>query len=493
MDISLTMKFVVGGILQESNTFCPEKTTLDTFRNAYLGFGEQILSDVRGSRSFIDGVIYAAEQMGAALHPTVAAFAAPYGVVEAEAFDHLIGELLGRAGEADDADGVVLCLHGGMVAENSLDPEGEILERVRDLFGPGVPVTCTLDMHCNVSRRMVENCDAFYVNNENPHTDSYDRGVEATQALHRIVRGKIKPVMALSKPGMLPPTLHVNPPHSGPMVPILKRAFEMEEDPRVLNVNVGAGFPWCDIPDAGMNVITVVDGDRTLAEELADEISGMLWEARHEFIPSLPKPDEAVERAMAAGEGPVILADVADNPGDGTTEDSTAILRSLMEHGARDAALAVMNDAEALEACIDAGVGSRVTVDLGCKAGLFGEPVSLTGTVRTITDGVFTITGPTYTEERNIGRTAVLDVDGIEVIVTERTHNPMFSDIFRRHGIDPARKRILVVKTFRMHMGSSYRSLAKEIIEVDAPGQASVDMRSFEWTRIPRPMFPIDK
>lgn len=118
--------------------------------------------------------------------------------------------------------------------------------------------------------------------------------------------------------------------------------------------------------------------------------------------------------------------------------------------------------------------------------------MNLTGTVRTITDGVFTITGPTYTEERNIGRTAVLDVDGIEVIVTERTHNPMFSDIFRRHGIDPARKRILVVKTFRMHMESSYRSLAKEIIEVDAPGQASVDMRSFEWTRIPRPMFPID-
>jgi len=488
------MKFVVGGILQESNTFCPEKTTMDTFRKAYLGFGKQILTDLRGSRSFIDGVLDAAEQMGATLHPTVVAFAAPYGVVEAKTYDHLIGELLERAGEADDASGVVLCLHGGMVAENSMDPEGEILERVRDLFGPSVPITCTLDMHCNVSRRMVENCDAFYMNNENPHTDSYDRGVEATQALQRIVRGEINPVMALSKPSMLPPTLHVNPPHSGPMVPILNRAFEIEEDPRVLNVNVGAGFPWCDIPDAGMNVITVVDGDQSLAEELAEEISGMLWEARHEFIPSLPKTDEAVERAMEAREGPVILADVADNPGDGTTEDSTAILRSLMEHGAQDAALAVMNDAEALEACIAAGAGSQVTVDLGCKAGLFGKPVSLTGTVKTITDGVFTITGPIYTgEERSIGRTAVLDVDGIEVIITERTHNPMFSDIFRRHGIDPARKKILVVKTFRMHMERSYRSFAKEIIEVDAPGQASVNMRSFEWTRIPRPMFPIDE
>jgi microcystin degradation protein MlrC len=267
----------------------------------------------------------------------------------------------------------------------------------------------------------------------------------------------------------------------------------MERDPRVINVNVSCGFPWSDTPHSGMAVIPVVDRDRSLAEELAEVLSEMLWDHREEFIPRLPGVDEAVERAMGAEEGPTVLADVADNPGDGTTEDSTAILRSLIEHGARDAALAVMHDPEALEKCVSAGVGSMLTLDLGCKARLFGEPVRLTGTVKTITDGVFRHLGPLYGEyEVNMGRTAVLDADGIEIIITGRTHNPVGPEVFRRHGIEPSRKKILVVKTFKMHMEPNYRPFAKDIIEVDAPGQASVDIGGFRWTRIPRPMFPVD-
>jgi microcystin degradation protein MlrC len=299
--------------------------------------------------------------------------------------------------------------------------------------------------------------------------------------------------MALRKPGMLPPTLHVNPPASGPLVDIFKRAFKMEKDPRVVNVNIGAGFPWCDVPDAGMSVLTVVDKDKELAEKLAEELSRRLWEARYGFIPSLPTAEEAVERAMSAEEGPVILADVADNPGDGTTEDSNGILKALIESNAQDVGIAVMCDSEAVEECIDAGVGNEVTLDLGCKARLFGDPITLTVKVRTITDGAFRTYGPLFGGyEVDIGRTVVVEHDGIEIIITGRTHNPTFPEVFRRHGIEPSRKKILVVKTFRMHMEPNYRPFAKEIIEVDAPGQASVNMKSFEWTRIPRPMFPID-
>jgi microcystin degradation protein MlrC len=323
--------------------------------------------------------------------------------------------------------------------------------------------------------------------------DSYDRGVEATKVLRDVVEGRIRPLMALRKPGMLPPTLHVNPPHSGPLVEIFNKAFEMEENPRVINVNICAGFPWSDVPDAGMSVITVVDGDQELADELADELSQRLWEARHEFIPSLLKPDAAVEKAMQAEEGPIVLADVADNPGDGTTQDSTTILESLIRHGAKDAVFAVINDADSLEACMAAGVGGEATLDLGCKARLFGEPVHLTGRVKTMTDGSLRHQSSLYGDlDLRIGRTVVLEANGVEIIITERRNVPMFSELFRRHGIDPSRKKILVVKTFRMHLEPKYGLFAKKIIEVDAPGQASVDMKSFKWTRIPRPMFPID-
>jgi len=273
----MPMRFVVGGIAQESNTFSPQKTTLENFRNSALYFGEAMI---------------------------------------------LLDKLLTGVDEAGRADGVVLCLHGGMVAENSMDPEGEILERVRERVGGETPVVSTLDMHSNISERMIDNCDAFFANNENPHFDSYDRGLEAVQVLHRIVRGELKPVMALRKPGMLPPTLNINPPMSGPMVGVLKKAFELERDPRVINVNVTCGFPWSDTPHSGMAVVPVSDGDEELAEEIGQELSDMLWELREEFIPHLPTVDEAIEKAIQAKEGPIILADVADNPGDGTTEDT---------------------------------------------------------------------------------------------------------------------------------------------------------------------------
>lgn len=483
------MRFLVGGIAQESNTFCPQKTTMENFA---LVRGEEMISKFRKSSSFIGGVIDTAEELGVQLYPTMHAAAYPYGTVEEETFDLLLDELLKRIDEAGEIDGVVLCLHGGMVAENSLDPEGEILVRLREKVGK-VPIVSTLDMHSNISQRMIENCDAFFANNENPHLDSYDRGYEATKVLSRIVKRELEPVMVLRKPGMLPPTLHINPPHSGPMVKVFKKAFEMEKDPRVININVTCGFPWSDTPYSGMAVITVVDKDKELAEELAQELSDMLWEFREEFIPHLPSVNEAVERAMKAEEGPVILVDVADNPGDGTTEDSTSILKSLIEHGAKDVAFALIHDPPAVEKCIAAGVGNRISLYLGCKVRLFGEPAILHGTVKTITDGVFWHLGPLYGGFKvHIGRTTVVDADGIEIIITENTYGPNDPEIFRRNGIEPSRKKILVVKTFKMHMEPNYRPFAKQIIEVEAPGQASVNMKSFKWTCIPRPMYPID-
>lgn len=485
------MKFALGGIGLESNTFCPRMTTLDHFRKGYVGFGKDIISDSQGSNWFIGGFIDAAVALGVELYPTVVAVAHPYGPADAETFTYLTGELYERLENAKDIDGVVLYLHGGMVAENSLDPEGEILHRVREIVG-SIPITCAMDMHCNVSQKMVDNCDGAFINNENPHLDCYERGVEAVQVLYRTAKKRITPVMALKKPGMLPPTLCMNPPHSGPLVELFNKAFEMEKDSHVINVNIGCGFPWCDVPDAGMSVVPMVDKKYALAEEVAEELSHRLWEARHEFLPSLTEVDEAVEYATKSEKGPVILADVADNPGDGTTEDSNGILKVLLEKNAENVGFALICDPEAVETCIKTGVGTQITLALGCKARMFGEPIPVTGTVKTISDGVFQHCGPLYGgHEQNIGRSVVFRTGEIDIIISERTYSPTDPEVFRRHGIEPSRKKILVVKTFKMHMEPNYSS-AKEIVEVDAPGQASPNMKRFVWSRIPRPMFPID-
>ena len=435
-------RFALGVIFHESNTFCPEKTGLEHFREGSLCSGNEIINQFRDSRTFPGGVIDAGEKTGVELVPTFCAYSyIPYGIVDKETFNYITGELYNRIKNFNNPDGVILCLHGGMVAENSPDPEGEILENVRKIVGDETPISCTLDMHCNVSQRMVNNTDAFFFNNENPHLDSFERGVEAVYALNKIVNGELNPVMSLKEPGMLPPTLHVNPPTSGPLVGIFKRINELEKNPKVININIGAGFPWSDIPDAGMSVVSVVDNDRNLADKIAEELSQRLWDVRQEFIPSLMSVEEAVERAMNAKEGPVMLVDVADNPGDGTTEDSTGILRCLIEKGAKNAALAVIRDPDAVEKCVGRGINNEITLDLGCKYRVVDEPVGVTGIVKKITGG-----GRGYP-----GLSVVLDIDGIEVIVTERTMYPNHPNIFRRNGIDPVKNPRGVKSVFMNH------------------------------------------
>ncbi|MFX1256200.1 MAG: M81 family metallopeptidase [Promethearchaeota archaeon] len=485
------MKFILGLFVTESNTFCPYKTTKDLFD---ISYGSEIISENTGYQNFLGGVIAAANELGVQLYPTISAWAAPYGPVTGKMFDHIVNTILQGIGQAGDFDGIVLCLHGGSVAENSTDPEGELITKIREKIGLDIPIVCTLDMHSNISQRLVDHTNALFGNNENPHLDSYARGLEATEVLYKIAKGELNPVMVMKKPGLLPPTLYINPPHSGPLVEIFNQAFEKEKDPRVININISCGFPWCDVPEAGMSIVAVVDKDRELAEQIAETYSQKLWEARNDFIPELPTVKEAVERALNAEEGPVILCDVADNPGDGTAEDSTGILEELIEKGAKDVAFALIRDPEAVEKCIVAGIGNQVDLELGGKFPEYaGEPVNISAVVKTITDGVFQTLGPLYGGYQvRLGRTVAIETNGIDIIVTERTYGANDPEVFRKHGIEPSKKKILVVKTFKMHMEPNYRPFAKEIIEVDALGQAAINLKRFTWKHIPRPMFPID-
>lgn len=486
------MKFVTGLFVTESNTFCPYKTTKDLLD---ISYGNEIISENTGESNFLGGVIDGSHEMGVQLHPTISAWAAPYGPVAKDAFDHVVNTILQGLDEAGDFDGIVLCLHGGSVAENSLDPEGDLLANIREKIGFQIPIVCTLDMHSNISQKLIDNANAIFGNNENPHLDSYDRGFEAAHVLYKIVKGDVNPVMVMKKPGLLPPTLYINPPHSGPLVDIFNHAFEKEKEPNIINLNISCGFPWCDVPDAGMSVVAVVDNDRELAEKIADEFSQKLWAVRKDFIPQLPSVEEAVDRAITADEGPVILCDVADNPGDGTSEDSTSILRKLIEKGAKEVAFALIRDPEVVNKCIDAGVGAHIDLEIGGKYPKYaGEVVKTSAVVKTITDGVFRTSGPLYGGYQvRLGRTVAIEINGLEMILTERTYGGNDPEVFRTHGIDPSKKKVLVVKTFKMHMEPNYRPFAKEIIEVDALGQAAIDLKRFIWKNIPRPMFPIDE
>lgn len=496
----MTRRVVVGEISHETNTFSPILTDLGRFGQRGLLYGPDIWKDRLGTRTGIGGYLAAAQAAGETIEliPSLAASAVPSGMVTAQTYQHLVGYLVDCIERAKRApgglDGVALCLHGAMVAEGCDDPEGDILRRVRQVAGPGVPVVATLDLHANVSEAMVQYADCLFGYDTNPHVDGYERAGEAMAALREIWAGRLSPVMRLGRARMMPPTINMRT-TEGPMVQLFERARWHEARPGVRNVSVFGGFPFADVEYAGTSVVALTDGLPGLAQEICDDLVALAWSLRYQFLKELVPPETAVRRAMEAARGPVILADVADNIGGGGSGDTTVLLRALLEKdaGRRGAAFAVVVDPGSVARCIAAGPGAAVELALGGKTEpAHGAPLVCRGVVRALTDGTFIQKGPMGTGlQVTVGPSARVDLDGVEVIVTSQRMAPNDPEIFRHIGIEPTGKHILVVKS-RGHFRAAYEPFAAEILEVDCPGFASPNLRHFVYHKVRRPLFPLD-
>lgn len=489
----MRQRFVVGQISHETNTFSPIRTELRLFGERGLIEGAEVLTRHAGTKTGIGGYMDFAAEIGAELIPTVSGSATPSGFVAAEAHEALVGKLLDGIRAAGKIDGVLLCLHGAMVTEGIPDAEGDILTRVRDLVGPRVPVVATLDYHATLTDVMVAQADGLFGYNTYPHVDGYERAVEAGYFVRDLLAGKIRPTSYVVRPPLAPGVVPART-GWGPIKKLMERAFEYERQPGVINVSVYGGFVYSDIYDAGLAFLATTDNDLALAKRIADDLAAQAWEMRRDFVTDMKTPTEAVRYAMAALAGPVVLADVADNTGGGASGDGTEILRALLEQGAEDAVVITIPDPEAVEAAFAAGVGGTFDALVGGKIdSLHGAPVRVRGTVRLLSDGTFRHYGPMGTGMvSNVGRTAVIVSGGVEIIVNERRFQPVDPEAARSVGIDPAKRKIVVLKS-AVHYRASYEPIAAEIIEVDGPGLASPNLSRFEFKHIRRPVFPIDE
>ena len=486
------MRIIIGGLFHECNSFNLKKNTIEDAMN--ILYGKEILKFHKGVRSEIGGFIDVAEREGIELVPTLTVSFGASGIITYSAYNHFKEALLDAINNAGKVDGVLLALHGSMVAEGipNGDGEGEILRSVREIVGDDVPIINTFDFHSTVTKLKVENSDAIFGYDTNPHVDAYERGVEAAETIIKTLKGRIKPVMAMSKPDMilpgvgcstwsvigniLPKTPHLWDPMRMdaadrilPMAILFKFARLMESSDRVINVSISGGFPFSDVPEAGPSVTVITNNDERLAEDLAEELTNLMWDIRNLFIRKLVPLEEAVERAIKS-EGPTVLADVADDPGAGGVGDSTPIFQALMDRGAKNATI-LIKDAEAVALATKMGVGETLKVEIGGKTDKrCGEPVEVKGRVMTLSYGRFIAKGPMrWGREMDIGRMAVIRSGGIDIVVTERRVAPNDVQIFRSVGIEPTEKKIIVIKSTQ-HYRASYEPIVKEIIEVDAPG-----------------------
>jgi microcystin degradation protein MlrC len=486
------VRLFLAMLSHETNTFSNVPTDRAQFEARHLHYGGEIVETFRGTGTCLGGMIAAAERLGARLVPSVAAAASPAGRVTTDIYTHVKERMLADLRAAGAVDGVLLDLHGAMVPEGLDDGEGDVIAAVRAVVGPAVPIAVTLDLHGNLTEAMVRGADLLHGYKTYPHVDMAERGVEAAERLADAVGKRIRPTAAFRRPPLMPP-IGAQRTVVGPMRRLYDMADEMERNPRVLSVSIFAGFPYADIPEAGLGIYVVTDGDAALAEELAERLSRTAWAHRHEFVHTgLPVP-EAVRRALAAEGQPIVLADMADNTGGGAAGDGTEILRELVRVGARSAVVACLWDPAAVQECVRAGVGARVTLDVGGKVDdRHGAPLRVTGVVRTLSDGRFVHKGPMGRGlPGRLGTTAVLDVDGVKVILISYRWQTLDPEMLRFVGLEPLDHKIVVVKS-TIHYRAAFEPLAREIVEVDAPGLSSSNLDRFRFERVRRPIFPLD-
>ena len=481
------IKLVGGGISHESCTFITR-----FIPGRWRGKGEEALDYFRGKRSNLSGMIDICEREGVELIPTTYGSPDSKGRVLNESYYSLLYPMLEGIEKAMPVDGVLLLLHGGGATEDEDDLEGHVLEQVRKIVGDKIPIVTPLDMHANIGPKMMK-YGSFYCGYDTyPHIDGYERSCEVTQLLIDSIRGKIDPKIAYAQPNMIiTPVMQ----KSGyyPMKDVIQKAHDIESEQGILSATVSAGYPYADVPYPGVTMMVIADGDEALAQKKANELSDFCWDLRLDFLARVVPMDRALDMALAEPEGPVVLTDQADNPGGGPPQDGTIALKAMLDRGVTNACVVVLRDPEAVGKAIEAGIGNTVTMKIGGKTEPWvGDPLKVTGLVKTITDGKYTPKGPmSRGTESSMGNTAVLNVKGIDIILTEKTQQATDLELYRSLGIEPTDYKILLIKSC-VHYRAAHESIAKRIIEVDLPGWHGTRLAAFPWKKLNRPVFPLD-
>lgn len=492
----------VAGIAHESNSFNVIKTELSDF---HVTLGES--QELRAKRFFAGstakttsaGYIEGAKQFGLELYPTLSTSATPRGPVTDKAFNAMMNEIITGLKAGPKLQGILLNLHGAMVVESYPSGDEEVVRRVRNAFGPAIPIVVTHDFHANITPKMVELCNVLITFKENPHLDTYDRGFQAAEIMAKIVSGKVKPVQSLVKAPMIYNIAFQNT-YANPLLPITNESKAVEKLPGVLAVSVSGGYQYSDVPSMGPSVVVVTDNNKALADKEANRLSQMLWDSRESTRINNPKPAEAVKMAMAHEGRPVVLIDMGDNIGGGSTGDSSFMLEELLKQGAKGWAM-VIYDPEGYKIAEKAGVGKPFDFSVGGKSdNMHGKPVRIKGDVRSLNVGRYLETEIRHGGGRywNMGNTAVIQVAGstldepnLLLITTERA-SPNSAHIFISNGVYVERQKILVVKG-AIAPRAAYEPFASKLISVDSPGATAINPTWFKYYNIREGLFGIEK
>lgn len=484
-------KILVAQFKHETNAFSPGITDRAAYeaRNAVIG-ETAIRARFAGARNETIGILdHFAGKADFQLIPVLAFDAMPGPRVDHGVFEEVESRILKALDEK--VDGILLSMHGAMVTTQTEDGEGDLLAAIREKVGCTVPIMATLDLHANITQKMVDHADALFVCDYYPHTDMYETGLRAAACMHRTLLGQVRPVMAWRK---LPMIVTCTSTMEGVMKQLTERFQAIRTLPGVLSANLAHGFFYANIYEQGMAAIVITDGDGEKADALAENYAREVWNCRKALKYEPLTADEGIDRALASDHFPVVLADAADNPGGGGTGDATGLLRRLVERQVEGAVMAAIYDPETTAQAAKAGVGATIDVAIGGKAApeITGGPVCCSAYVKAITDGKYHNSGPTYHGLlMDHGMLAVLQVGTVTVLTGSIRVQAWDAELLRSCGIAPEAQKLIAVKS-AVHYRGSYMEITDQMFPVETPAAASLQIEKFDLDRCRRPMYPLD-
>jgi microcystin degradation protein MlrC len=481
------------GLYHEANTFTAERVDAAAMSAAGVLRGAEIVARHGSGTTSMSGFLAAARPPEVTVVPLVMTYLVPGGVIEADALAERADELATALASQGPFDGVLAALHGAAVAGGCPDVDGYLLRRMRDAVGPQVPIGAVLDLHANVSAQMCAQADVLCAYRTNPHADAAERGREVASLIVGSIRGQFRPVLGYQP---VPAAISIlrQDTATAPMSEIMADADACRRQPGVLSVSVAQGYPYADVPELGMSVIVVADGDRGTAARQARALAARVWARREQFTARAPGAAQALTAAAGAGQGPVLLLDVGDNIGAGAPGDSVVILHVARQLGLASL-LTVIADPAAAAACGQVRVGAQVALSIGGRGypGT-GPPVQATGTVLARHDGVFVATTAVHAGRRHFdgGPSAAVRLDtGQTVILTSRRVPPYSPAQLTALGLDTGQFQAIVAKGVHSPL-PGYGPHVTRAIQADTPGATSADLSRFSYRSRRRPLYPFE-
>jgi microcystin degradation protein MlrC len=481
------MRIFTASLATETNTFSPVPTDMASFKGTfYAGPGEH-----PETPTLCSSPVVVLRQRGKAEGFTViegtSTWAEPGGLIRKDVFETLRDEILGQLERALPVDGVVLGLHGAMVANGYDDPEGDLLERVRKLVGPDVLIAAELDPHSHLTAKRVANSNILAAFLEFPHTDFYERGEHVVDLALRALRGEIKPVISTFDCELI----SIYPTSREPMRSFVDRMVALQGQDGILSVSLIHGFMAGDVPEMGTRVLVVSDNapekGAALAEKLGREIQAM----RGKTAMPMASIEDTLAKIRAAGPGdkPFVVADVWDNPGGGVAGDNTVALRAIIAGGFDKVGVATIWDPLAAAFCLAAGEGAVMDLRFGGKAGnTSGEPIDARIEVLRTTESGWQSFGKSQVP---LGVAAVVRIVGTEIDVILNTNRTQTfePDIFTNLGIDFGKKQLLLIKSTN-HFFAGFNPIAREVLYARVSGPYPDDPRTTNYRKMTRPIWP---